>query len=1191
MTGVQALPRSVVRVSQRGSLGTGFFVLPGLVLTCEHVCPTEPSRDAIQVEWQGRHLTVTDVIRPPQPETPDLLLIEVAERDHPLAPVGSAEDLLAAFYAFGYQFTDRQYDGYSTSGKLAGPAWDRKLATPRQLIVLQSAAVSSGLSGGPAYSLADRRVVGVVVRQNPDGGGYAVPIQEVEQLRPGLLEENAQLTGTVTLGPYLEQLAREHSYVTLADLQRDLRLDQIYVTLTLASVAVTGARQGLDSTGRPTDVGPSAKIDFQRDQGSPQRQHRQPEVPLGEVLAQPAAVVLGEPGVGKTTLIRHLLIRTCRGELFPGRVPVFIKLAALGREPGAVRAYLRGVHPQAADIIERETDRGQAVYFLDGLDEMPRADQQAVAAEVVRLAAQRNHVFVTCRTASFPSGILPTAFRVFECVGFNRSQRRRFLQHWFEDDPTLGHDLSLQVEARPAISGFGRSPLLLSLLAMLSERQGGANLPAHRAELYGRLVDELLRRRDGEAYGLTLQRRAKERLLQHLALTFMRRKREALSTDETLDLVEEFQASDSGRHLRAADPEEVLAAIVKRDGILAGDNRGGLRFIHRSFQEYLAASALLRLGHAGRAEIASHVGNPLWEEVVRLFASQLPSADADQFLAELFAVAGGGPLARHDRLLLAARCAAEADVSPATLAGLLRALVELAIESDLSAMSTEGSFALAALCTTRPGLLSHAHDLVTNRDGGFGSHRAFHRFVALLGLVPTEESGRYLMGLLAGLCVEETMAQLGDEESWVRMVVAVLKAVGQNGRTAGEDLLTHLHSPYSSIAASAAAALEQVRPLAEESIELCWRSPREVRGLALPALLRAAEPQRVRAALRRLYVTEPDPLLQLSLRALADPEQVEADHDFVSALLADCADQVSLGNLLSLSSLMAYLSSSRTLLDYVTDAAQPHRVRSAAVQSLLERDPAAAAEVVDQLLTLGDHDLVTVAVSALIRTGNSTAHSLLTRRASEHPYLVDRCLDLFVAVPSAVAVPWLRPLVASYPETDPRTIRVVLALAAAGDPVAVPPLTRYLKGHDERFRTAAYRALAQMAVPEAAPLIIERLRREVDVTVVTTGILALGDLSDDASAAMLLSCLDPTAWPAAWPARMLELRKGEQRSSDRRLVAATIGVGSRGVTAALPRLWQLTSDSSESPEVRETAYAALRTLAWLAEPRDVVETG
>ena len=164
-----------------------------------------------------------------------------------MLPIRAPGVTLTEFYSFGYQYSERGYSGYSVAGRINDIAIDTRTETHQPLLVLAEAAISDGLSGAPVFSLADRSVVGVVKRSNPDGGGYAVPIESVEKLLPGTLAQNAQLTlsihSNLALDRYLDDLQREHSYVSLADLRRDVQLDQIYVTLTLAPESITTARR------------------------------------------------------------------------------------------------------------------------------------------------------------------------------------------------------------------------------------------------------------------------------------------------------------------------------------------------------------------------------------------------------------------------------------------------------------------------------------------------------------------------------------------------------------------------------------------------------------------------------------------------------------------------------------------------------------------------------------------------------------------------------------------------------------------------------------------------------------------------------------------------------------------------------------------------------------------------------------
>ena len=165
------------------------------VVTCEHVLDNHA--DSLpSVQAGGRSLTVTGVMRPEINVSPDLVLIEIFETDHPVLPLRASKKTTADFYSFGYQFSDRGYNGYSVSGRIGGIAVDAKAGhEPQTLIVLTQANISGGLRAGClGLSLADDAVVGVVKRSNPDGGGYAIPIESLDLLRPYVIAQNNQIT-------------------------------------------------------------------------------------------------------------------------------------------------------------------------------------------------------------------------------------------------------------------------------------------------------------------------------------------------------------------------------------------------------------------------------------------------------------------------------------------------------------------------------------------------------------------------------------------------------------------------------------------------------------------------------------------------------------------------------------------------------------------------------------------------------------------------------------------------------------------------------------------------------------------------------------------------------------------------------------------------------------------------------------
>ncbi|MCK6518609.1 NACHT domain-containing protein, partial [Myxococcota bacterium] len=94
-------------------------------------------------------------------------------------------------------------------------------------------------------------------------------------------------------------------------------------------------------------------------------------VPLTRVLAHPRRLwgLLGEPGGGKTTLLRHVAIELLKDT--SGPLPIYLKVAEL--EHGLAKAITALCSSFDADDLAQfvldEAQAGRAVLLLDGLDE------------------------------------------------------------------------------------------------------------------------------------------------------------------------------------------------------------------------------------------------------------------------------------------------------------------------------------------------------------------------------------------------------------------------------------------------------------------------------------------------------------------------------------------------------------------------------------------------------------------------------------------------------------------------------------------------------------------------------------------------------------------------------------------------------------------------------------------------------
>src|SRR5215204_3939990 len=186
---VRACTVRIDRVADHRTLGTGFFVTPGTVLTCEHVISGESS---VKVIWEldsaePREARIVKVLAArgrPIPaldsDYPDVAVLSVAGLDdHPCVATEAAWPAMGDdFQIYGYPEEGRSVQ--LTPARLAYRGL--KGIAPMEYLDLKSDVVQEGMSGSALLNLRTKRVCGIIVatknRSHPDGG-LAVPISAI----------------------------------------------------------------------------------------------------------------------------------------------------------------------------------------------------------------------------------------------------------------------------------------------------------------------------------------------------------------------------------------------------------------------------------------------------------------------------------------------------------------------------------------------------------------------------------------------------------------------------------------------------------------------------------------------------------------------------------------------------------------------------------------------------------------------------------------------------------------------------------------------------------------------------------------------------------------------------------------------------------------------------------------------------
>jgi formylglycine-generating enzyme required for sulfatase activity len=363
-------------------------------------------------------------------------------------------------------------------------------------------------------------------------------------------------------------------------------------------------------------------------------------------------VVLGSPGLGKTTFLKFLTLVLATGQEgalglrtflpVPIQLSVYAEALDAGDEPletFLVRYFREERGQEIGDILPRALEAGGVLLLLDGLDEVGGLPRRRRLLEEVRSFYARRHsagnqVVLTSRPVGYRE-VRFDAEDLLECslASLRDKQISIFVEKWARAAAsnsafagvTVNGELLAALRRDPGVRSLACNPLLLTLLALL--RLQGAPLPRRRIELYQGFVETLLRQWNldrGLAHRLGRDPDVLEtiKILAPVALRMYDTPPDVYRTEERV-LVRDLE--DIYRQRGHQDPAAAARRFVddarNHPALLFDWGGGRFGFIHPVFQEYLAAVALAQRGQQGVEPIvkalAAYLDEPFWYDVCR----------------------------------------------------------------------------------------------------------------------------------------------------------------------------------------------------------------------------------------------------------------------------------------------------------------------------------------------------------------------------------------------------------------------------------------------------------------------------------------------------------------------------------------------------------------------------------------------
>lgn len=353
----------------------------------------------------------------------------------------------------------------------------------------------------------------------------------------------------------------------------------------------------------------------------------------------PRAVVTGPPGAGKSTLLKFLAValaarslEDAKGELdrFGGWVereltPVYCDLGDLVRwrefPKGAsqitemmfwkyLTETLTGFDADALDELHLELQNGRGLLLLDGLDEVPsprgpeglalRRRQMADLARMLETAYGPSPIIFSSRDYGYRDWSIEGFARV-PLAPFAPSDVRALLTRlYYARELSVDEIGQRAVSFRDALRAVPPElqdwPLFLVLLASMFERDPHRSLPKQRGALYKECIDLLMNRwTRGRPMAPSLAEQlgcTTDDLYDRLVCLAHRTQLETDPTRPEQTAIDEDAVIRELFKLESGKAIDALAFLSQHVGILVSPRRDTYTFLHRGFQEYLAATWL-----------------------------------------------------------------------------------------------------------------------------------------------------------------------------------------------------------------------------------------------------------------------------------------------------------------------------------------------------------------------------------------------------------------------------------------------------------------------------------------------------------------------------------------------------------------------------------------------------------------------
>lgn len=363
-------------------------------------------------------------------------------------------------------------------------------------------------------------------------------------------------------------------------------------------------------------------------------------------------MLLGGPGVGKSTFLRKVGLEALKGEygnFVHECIPVFLELKRFNEDQidieGLItREFKTCGYPHPDHLTNAALRSGKLLILFDGLDEVSRVHVQNVVLKIGDFVDRYsdNRFIASCRIAAYNGGF--RRFAEVEMADFDDTQIQTYIKNWFDSTPDeyrqqLHDDMRtakrcwemLNASEHSATKELARNPLLLTLLCTVYDRS--QTLPRNRSSLYEKALNVFLEEwaaeklvHQGASMNQYLDITDEKWMLSEIAAKNFETNRLFFSKDELITQIREFGEGNANT-LETFNAPKILDTILIDQGLLVERVSGSYSFSHLTFQEYLTGNYIVGDTRSIQGLVNQHLHDERWREVFLLTAGLMREAD------------------------------------------------------------------------------------------------------------------------------------------------------------------------------------------------------------------------------------------------------------------------------------------------------------------------------------------------------------------------------------------------------------------------------------------------------------------------------------------------------------------------------------------------------------------------------------